>query len=129
MKIHTVKNGEHLSTIAKRYGCTVADLKSWNGITSSSVKAGRKLTVYIYGKKPLDKKTIAPPENHTTVSAGNNANASSSGKFKYYTVQKGDSLYKIAQRHKTTVNELCRLNNFSSKVSLLPGKKIKVGAL
>ncbi|HEY0029342.1 MAG TPA: LysM peptidoglycan-binding domain-containing protein [Bacteroidia bacterium] len=129
MKIHTVKSGEHLSTIAKRYGCSVADLKAWNGIKTSTVKPGKKLTIYIYGKKAADKKPAVASENKTVVSAGNNANATVTGKFKYYTVQKGDSLYKIAQKNKTTVDELRRLNNFGAKYSLLPGKKIKIGAL
>src|ERR1043165_2121674 len=69
MKIHTVRKGEHLSTIAKRYGCTVADLKSWNGITSSTVKPGRKLTVYIYGKKPGAKPPAASEPKTTTEKA------------------------------------------------------------
>ena len=59
----------------------------------------------------------------------NKANTSVSGSFKYYTVQKGDSLYKIAQKNKTTVAEIMRLNNFGAKYSLLPGKKIKVGTI
>jgi membrane-bound lytic murein transglycosylase D len=124
-KIHTVRSGEHLSTIAKRYGCTVADIKLWNGITSSTVKPGRKLTIYIYEKKPTvigETKPIVIAEN---VEKSNTA----ADKFKYYTVLKGDSLYKIAQKNKTTVEEIKRLNNFGEKYSLLPGKKIKVGVL
>lgn len=129
MKIHTVKKGEHLSTIAKRYGCTVADIKSWNGITSATVKPGKKLTIYIYEKKPVDKTTTTVVENKTTTPVDNANNTSVSGKFKYYTVQKGDSLYKISQKYKTTVDELKRLNNFGAKYSLMPGKKIKVGSI
>jgi membrane-bound lytic murein transglycosylase D len=122
IKIHTVKAGEHLSTIAKRYGCTVADLKQWNGIKSSTVKAGKKLTIYVYGKKPVSKSA-------TTVSAGDNKQTGSEDKYKYYTVKSGDSLYKIAQKNKTTVDEIKRLNGFGAKYSLVPGKKIKVPVL
>jgi LysM repeat protein len=131
MKIHTVKSGEHLSTIAKRYGCTVGDIKSWNGITTNTVKPGKKLTIYIYGKKPVPKKVVAPVENVSPkeTPVENNATVNVSGKYKYYTVQKGDSLYKIAQKNKTTVDEIKRLNNFGAKFSLLPGKKIKVGVI
>ncbi len=129
MKIHTVRKGEHISTIAKRYGCTVADIKSWNGITSSTVKAGKKLTIYVYGKKPVEKTTSPAVENKTTKLPENNAKTGVSEKYKYYTVQKGDSLYKISLKYKTTVKELVRLNNFGAKYSLMPGKKIKVGAI
>jgi membrane-bound lytic murein transglycosylase D len=132
MKIHTVKSGEHLSTIAQRYGCTVGDIKSWNGMTSNNVKPGKKLTIYIYGKKPVEKaekKIVTSPDKNapTKAVADNSQNTSVSGKFKYYTVQKGDSLYKIAQKNKTTVDEIKRLNNFGAKYSLIPGKKIKIG--
>ncbi len=129
MKIHTVRKGEHLSTIAKRYGCTVGEIKSWNNISSSTVKPGKKLTIYVYGKKPVEKTSATVTENKTTNTPENNSNASVSGKYKYHLVQKGDSLYKISQKYKTTVDELKRLNNFGAKYSLMPGKKIKVGAI
>lgn len=129
MKIHTVRKGEHLSTIAKRYGCTVGEIKSWNSITSTTVKPGKKLTIYIYGKKPVEKTSTTIVENKTTSTPDNNANTSTSGKYKYHVVQKGDSLYKISQKYKTTVDELKRLNNFGAKYSLMPGKKIKVGVI
>jgi len=129
MKIHTVKSGEHLSTIAKRYGCTVADIKSWNAINSNTVKPGKKLTIYIYGKKPAVKKPAATVENNKPAIVNNKPETVSSGKYKLYTVKKGDSLYKIALSNKTTVEELKRLNNFGPKFSLMPGNKIKVGTL
>ncbi len=124
-KTHTVKKGEQLSAIAKKYGRTVAEIKQWNGITSNTVKTGRKLTIYIYQKKPtattaaLTPTSGAPPEK--TVSSGTG--------YKYYTVQKGDNLFKIAKKHNTTVEEIKRLNNFGVKYTLLPGKKLKVGTL
>jgi membrane-bound lytic murein transglycosylase D len=129
IKIHTVKKGEHLSTIAKRYGCTLAELKSWNGITSSTVKPGKKLTIYVYGKKIPENKTVAIAENKGTPATETKTPTNANGKFKYYTVQKGDSLYKIAQKHNTTVAELKRLNNIGEKYSLLPGKKLKVAGI
>jgi len=43
---HVVRRGETLSSIARRYGATVASLRSWNGISGSSIRAGQRLTVY-----------------------------------------------------------------------------------
>jgi membrane-bound lytic murein transglycosylase D len=125
IKIHTVKKGEHLSTIAKHYGCTVADIKSWNGINTSTVKPGKKLTIYLYGKKPAEK----TPTVTTSTTPAEASKQPATGNFKYHTVEKGDSLYKIAAKYSTTVEELKRLNNFGTNYSLLPGKKIKVGSL
>jgi membrane-bound lytic murein transglycosylase D len=124
IKIHTVKPGEHLSTIAKKYGCSVADLKQWNGIRTSTVKPGKKLTIYLYQKQPAIKK--AGPAEPAITEAGK---STAEVKYKYYTIKSGDSLYKIAQKNKTTVDELKRLNGFGAKFSLIPGKKIKVGLL
>lgn len=130
MKIHTVRSGEHLSTIAKRYGVSVSDLRAWNSITSNTVKPGRKLTIYVYNKKAP---AVAEKKGSSVAGSGNETVSNnaivSEGKFKYYTVKKGDSLYKIAQNNKTTVDELKRLNNFGTKFSLMPGKKIKIGIL
>lgn len=41
----TVKNGQTLSHIAKRYGTTVSKLKRLNGLKSSSIRAGKRLRV------------------------------------------------------------------------------------
>ena len=45
VKTHTVKKGETLSSIAKKYGCTVNDLKKWNGLKSNTVVVGQKLKI------------------------------------------------------------------------------------
>ncbi len=42
---HTIRRGETLSTIAQRYGTTVSRLRSLNGISGSSITAGKKLRV------------------------------------------------------------------------------------
>ena len=44
----------------------------------------------------------------------------------YYKVKKGDTLGKIAQKHGTTVNALCKLNGISSKKVLRIGQSIRV---
>jgi LysM repeat protein len=44
-KTHTVKKGETLSSISRKYGCTVNDLKKWNKLKGNSVKVGQKLKI------------------------------------------------------------------------------------
>lgn len=46
LSYHKIRSGETLSTIAKRYGVTVTQLKDWNGLSSSRIRAGRKLKIY-----------------------------------------------------------------------------------
>ena len=45
MKTHTVKKGETLSSISRKYGCTVSNLKKWNKLKSNNVKVGQKLKI------------------------------------------------------------------------------------
>lgn len=46
--------------------------------------------------------------------------------FTTYTVRKGDTLWEIAQKYKTTVNELVRLNKIKNPNLIFPGQKLKI---
>lgn len=148
--VHRVKKGEQLSSIAKKYGCSATQIKQWNNLKGNAVATGRKLNIYSTPSPELSvKSTVSTPEKETeskaeqpettpkkeptadkTVSknTGENKSGEAVG-YKLYTIQKGDTLYKIAKKQKTTIEEIKRLNNFSTKYMLIPGKKIKVGEL
>lgn len=87
--VYTVKSGDSLWSIAKKFNTTVDDLKKTNNLTSNSLSIGQKLV--IPGKKE---------------STSNNV----------YTVQKGDSLYSIARKYNVDVNALKQANNLSSNL-------------
>lgn len=42
---YTVRKGDTLGLIAERYNCTVAELKSWNGISGNTIYPGQKLKI------------------------------------------------------------------------------------
>lgn len=42
---HTVRGGENLSRIAKRYGVTVKEIRAVNGLKSNDIKVGQKLKI------------------------------------------------------------------------------------
>jgi LysM repeat protein len=44
-KFYTVKQGDTLYNISKRFGLTVDNLKALNNLTDSSIKIGEKLVV------------------------------------------------------------------------------------
>ena len=48
------------------------------------------------------------------------------GGVQYYTLQRGDTLPKIAKRYSTTVEQLCRWNNISNPNYIVAGKRIRV---
>ena len=43
--IHKVKRGDSLGAIASRYGCTLAEIKSWNGISGTVIHPGQELKI------------------------------------------------------------------------------------
>ncbi len=42
---HSVRRGDTLGSIADRYDCSVAELKSWNGIKGTTIYPGQKLKI------------------------------------------------------------------------------------
>jgi membrane-bound lytic murein transglycosylase D len=153
MKIHVVKRSENMGSIARKYGCTTSELKRWNKRRSNNLRIGDKLKIYVALKKPViiakeaEKPIIAAKEAEVSApkekpkketgsiftplpdrESEDNTTSVANG-FKYHTIKKGDSLYKIAQQYNTTVENIKRLNNFGSHYNLLPGQQLKVRTL
>lgn len=89
---YTVKKGDSLYKIAALYETSIEELKRINNLTSDALYIGQVLKV------PAREQVPTPPITRT------------------YTVEKGDSLYSIAQKFNTTVEELRRLNDLTSDV-------------
>jgi len=146
---YTVKSGDSLWSIAKKYNINVSELKEVNGLTSSMLSIGQVLkiptevvtvekeNVYVVQKgdslyKIANSYDTTVSElmrlnnlTSTALSIGQILEIPTSSTIDTYTVQKGDSLYKIANNYNTTVNELMRLNNLTS-TTLSIGQILKV---
>ena len=96
---YTVKAGDSLWSIANRFNTTVNDIKSLNDLTSDTLYIGQKLKI---------------PTGNVVPGAGSN-----------YVVRPGDSLWSIAQRFNTTVNDLRKLNNLTTD-TLNVGQILKI---
>lgn len=122
-KKHTIKSGETLSSIASKYRCSVSDLKDWNKLKGNTIHPGDKLTVYTPVKSKPETVAEEKPK-----AATEQAEKTSTGENKFHTIQKGDTLWKIANENGITISELKRLNNISNDNHPLKiGAKIKVG--
>ncbi len=66
-----------------------------------------------------------PVKPTPTSAAATPGSTASGGEWHYYTVQRGDTLYSIAKRYNTTVDELKRLNGLTD-VTIYVGQKLKV---
>lgn len=66
-------------------------------------------------------------KNKSSKSSSNNLAGSNSkaGSSRYYKVKKGDSLYTIARKVGTSVNNLCKINRINKNRTLRPGQILK----
>ena len=112
---HTVRSGETLGGIAAKYGTSVYNIKSWNGLSSSTIYPGQKLK--IYGKQSSS--------NNTQTNNSSSSNNSGGGTIVWHTVSSGEPLWGISQKYGCSVDEIKQLNGLSSD-NLQVGQKLKV---
>lgn len=151
-KNHKVRKGESLGSIADKYNVSLADLRKWNKIKSSRIVPGQTLKVQAKVKKIISEEKITPttaPQNTETVAenreSGEEENYRQSSetttageaatpevkpkaepKYKYYVIQKGDTLSKIASAKGVTVSDIKHLNKGLKENKLAVGQKIKI---
>ncbi len=101
LNTYTVKSGDTLYSIANKYGLTVNELKELNNLSTNTLSIGQTLKVR---------------ETTSDIITED---------YDYYTVKSGDTLYSIAQKYNTTVNELKNLNNLTTN-KLTIGNLIKI---
>ncbi len=109
---HTIKRGETLVSIARKYGVEVAALREVNGMSSTKLYAGKKLTI----RKEVPENTeiaVKPKTPGKTV------------KPYYYVVQEGDTLWAISQRYGLTVDKIKKVNNIKGN-ALRAGMRILI---
>ncbi len=102
---YRIRRGDTLSTIAERYGTSIASLRSLNNL-------GRRSTLY------AGQNLLIPSDT----------NFVSNQQFTYYRVRRGDTLIEIAKKFNTSVSELRKLNSMGRRSMLYSGQKIKVPA-
>ena len=106
---YRIRSGDSLSTIASQFGVSVSDLRKWNNLRSSRIRAGNYLLVR--------------PPSGTLASAIPNASSrpsnSPTGSGRY-TVRRGDTLGGIAERYGTSAAKLRAWNG-------IRGSTIQIG--
>jgi membrane-bound lytic murein transglycosylase D len=111
--IYTVKSGDILGKIATKHHVSVANIKSWNKISGTTIRQGQRLIIY---KKGAYTPTSAP----ALAKAKDKKNSLSTSAKKVYYVQPGDTLWSISKKSNITIEKLKAKNN-------LKGNEIKVG--
>lgn len=96
--VYIVQRGDTLSAIGRRYGVTVQALVSYNTLSSTTIYVGQRLLI-----------PGQPAPTYPTT----------------YVVQRGDTLYRIAQRYGTTVAALMQVNNLRSE-AIYVGQRLTI---
>jgi len=74
------------------------------------------------------KKGATSGSARTKTSSAIKKKAPTGTKSGYYVVRRGDSLFRIAKKHNLSVNELCRLNEISTKQAIKPGQRLLIAS-
>lgn len=108
---HTVESQETLFSISKEYNVSIAELREWNNVSTNNLEVGQELTIY---------PSSSTGQTDQSLMVDNDTQSNT-----YYVVKSGDSLYKIANEHDMTVDELKQLNGLTSN-SLHVGQRLTV---
>ena len=151
---YTVKKGDNLYDIAKKYNTTVSELKTLNNLTTNNLSIGQILKLpseknqeqnNVYIVKPGDTLYRIANQNNTTIDAIKKLNNLTNNILTIgqklllpltemigipttetnYNVKLGDTLYSIAKKYNTTVNKIKQLNNLLND-NLAIGQNLKL---
>lgn len=150
--VYTVRRGDNLTTIARKYGVSVAQVRSWNSLRSNTIHAGQKLTMYTNSDGPAQPSTLTHVVRRGETLSGlasrygvSVANIRSWNNLRTnnirvnqrltihprnagpitHRVQRGDTLIDIAQRYGVSVNQIKNWNNLRSN-TIRVGQSLKI---
>ncbi len=111
---YSVKPGDTLGAIARRFGVSQNALANFNNLSRrEKLDPGQNLLL------PKRERTTPP------LVASRTPNTGSEGAFIIHVVRKGESLWSISEKYNVTVSELFRWNNLR-RSRIWPGIKLKV---
>ncbi|WP_303786445.1 LysM peptidoglycan-binding domain-containing protein [Azovibrio restrictus] len=131
-QFHTVKKGETLHAIARKYGISTTELRELNKLRGGKLSAGTRLKVKAgataVARNQVTKEAPAPQASRQNqadkvADAGSRKKPgkSSGPKVTHHKVKKGDTLFSIARRYNVELDDLKRWNK-------LAGNNLKVGS-
>lgn len=127
---YTVRRGDFIEKIARERNLTVAQVMTWNHLTSEVVQPGQKLVLHPTDDQEEDARPVATEiitaKPVRTASARPEPATKAPGLPKVHLVQPGDTLYNISRRYQgVTVEQLRQLNHLKSD-EVKPGQKLIV---
>lgn len=122
---HRVKRGETLSSIAQKYGMSIAELKEKNRIKGSKLSLKQQLKVKDEENLMVIEPAKVLAENTKSELQAAKKQQTAENASPVHTVKSGETLFSIAKANNTTVAELKKLNDLSNgKIRL--GQELKL---
>ncbi len=152
---HTVRSGETLTSVARRYGVSVSEVKSWNRLRTNKLLRGQRLTIVRQVRvapRPVAKSEVVLAKNTSTKQASDTTEANDNEeliadaseveaqpevkpikpakpqptpKAATYIVRRGDNLTEISRRYSVSVDDMKGWNDLSSG-KIMVGQKLKI---
>ena len=126
-RTYTVKSGDYLMKIAKLEGVSIVELAKANNLTkTSTLRIGQKLQIPV-ATKVAEASVIPTPSASADLSATGASTLAADAGGSLYSVQSGDSLWKIARNQHTTVDAIKKANGLTAD-ALKIGQKLHIPA-
>lgn len=132
---HRIRQGETLSTIARKYDVSMSEIQRINHLKGTMIRAGGDLVIpipqgkehyqkYLASENPLPRKSSTAAARKAPAPARQPL-AEVKGRERYiYIVKKGDSLWDIAMAHGVTVSEIREWNGLEYTRLIQPGQEL-----
>ncbi len=122
---YQVRKGESLDTIARQFRVSVYEIAKANRITvNSRVAPGSRIYVPKGTRKASP--VTAPVRSARPAAPATPSRSTPATAVGTIVVKRGDSLWALAQKYSTTVNDLARANGLASNAGLEIGQKLRL---
>ncbi len=122
---YTIRKGDTLQRISKKFNISVSKIKESNGLKSSRLSIGTKLSLPASEKKHRTKEAAHSTKKYPYKHLASNRPTTEINETVHIAVKKGDTLISIAKKYGITVKELRSVNNLK-KGKLKIGQQISI---
>jgi membrane-bound lytic murein transglycosylase D len=121
---HTVRRGETLASVARKYGTTTATLRDINHLKKSSIRIGATILVPTGNRTGVAEDDSRPRTSISSAALVLEEPLGGSPKPLRYRVKPGDTLWSIAKRFNTSVGNIRKWNGMGSKSTIRSGQRL-----
>jgi membrane-bound lytic murein transglycosylase D len=125
---HKIRSGETLSQISQKYGVSMSEIKRFNGIRGTLIRAGKYLVIpYPQNKAYAIQLAKNSARRPTSYRRKTKPLKSVQGKQKYvHVVKKGQALWDISNLYGVKVSEIQYWNGLGSSRTIYPNQEINI---